>query len=710
MADLRRNVVTWRPSTGPGQDQRLYLRLEGDLVRSAGIKPDLVSATVSYREFDKLAKDWDRAGILEFWFRSGPGELDASGLPATPDVRLDQWWIVDLEPLRYGRARGAAKSRVVEYRLFLADRRHRLVWPRGGHLTIGEINKEPFDVNTGKDALGNPLRNNKEIVDLCLKAMGLTENAPATLTRLPALKNLKWRGNHAPTELEKILGELNHVLTLRQDGSFQIFEIGDATGAEIPQTDTIEADGFAMPLVDRRGKVVVFASFPTAVTDTRTITGLKAKRWQLVCPDIDGQFKTIDQHSLLSTLDLEQLVRDGFAEIPERYRDTIRNFLFRCIRLDPDEFGAPPLLRKKLDGKGLESAAEFEALVAVQGTDGLWRNSASFVQIPVWHLYENGSVVQLQLPLLKLMDPVATDHPEIYAKAIGADDLRGTVSLEVLDKQADGSRRPRYFFCGFQQSLGRIVKLTPEEVQTAIEGKDSDRLIVARPELRLFLSQGEPINQKELEDRCELLAPRFVRGSGSEAKVYISKGFVAGNLNGLVARIKYSQEHPQTTFEVLTWWAPHASYLMRGKESDAAASVAGGSAPAGGAYPAQAAESGQRMAMGASGATQPAVPVMPSAVQREPIGRIFVVSLVLADGNDGDLTHAPTYRYDVYHVGETPLTGQALLAKAAPEVRARAVGQFAQATYGLAYVGKDQKVHLWQAHETPRVVSCEEVA
>lgn len=92
---FKRNLVTWTPDNGA--IVTLALRLEGDLVRTAGMKPDIVTASVTYKEFDKLGGDLDRAGKLEFWYQGAPGELDEEGQPVRPQLTLAKWRLVEAE-------------------------------------------------------------------------------------------------------------------------------------------------------------------------------------------------------------------------------------------------------------------------------------------------------------------------------------------------------------------------------------------------------------------------------------------------------------------------------------------------------------------------------------------------------------------------------------------------------------------------------------
>jgi hypothetical protein len=49
---------------------------------------------------------------------------------------------VDVEPLEYGIDRRQRQAAITKYRLYLADRRHAFISPRGGNLRVGKINFE----------------------------------------------------------------------------------------------------------------------------------------------------------------------------------------------------------------------------------------------------------------------------------------------------------------------------------------------------------------------------------------------------------------------------------------------------------------------------------------------------------------------------------------------------------------------------------------
>lgn len=706
---MRNRRVTFKVDGAKGQ--RIELDVRGDIVRAAGIRPDTFAAEVVYGEYDKVKAMIDTTGTVELWFGHAPGDLDEFNAPVNADVQLFKWRIVDAEGTELAVPVGAAgqplaggKPSYVKYRLILADVRERMQPPRGGFLMYGEINKEPFDDVRGLDANGNPLMSNKELVDACLEALGQGRNAPMTLTASKPLTNLSWMGNVAINELGRILDELGHTLIVRMDGTLRVVRIGDDAHIEFPSDPQRIVGTFEQPRVSRRGKVVVFTSFPTPVTDTRTTRGHTEESkftgdWEFVVPDGEGGWVSIDDDPIVSKYGVQELIRENFDVVPPISRQDRRRlepYLLHCIRLNSDRYGDQRPYRAVITHNGLLTDLSIAARIAIRMNNGLWINTPSVTgeSLTPVTFYDHGRVIQVHQRIGKLMDDEAWMGPNAGFVMIDPGDLRIYITYEVHQYDPARVRRlPEFFYCAFQYVGGKVVKLGSGDALAALKGSEADRIVISRPDLRLWRADGVDQNATELEDLCEFQAPEFLVGSDNPAKEHLITGFYKAELSSRVNRIVYAVSDMTTRISEMTWWAPR-EIAVRNLEDKGYL--------AGSAYPSQPREQDRRMALGAPGSTQPAVLVKYDPSQGpEPSSRLHRVYLVMVEGEGGDRYTAPTFLYDVYLIQG----GKAMAKKAAPEVP-RSWGKCQAATHGLAYMDKE-KLKLFHAFENPEVSDCE---
>src|SRR5258706_3814727 len=288
--DHKFNRITFSPESG----DEVPLTLESDWTRSTGIAPDVNTVYASWKDFN-AADVTGVEGEIRFYYNSSD----------SPDVVLAKIRLVDVEPAEWGVLPNESSPRVLKYRLSFADVREKFIWPYGGFLDHGEINKEPIDLQGGKDVNGHDLLRPTQLAQMCLVKMGLDPTlAPYSMDKGFRPFNVEWRGNHAPTELEKILQETAHVLHLTAKGELLIKDIGDGEAPNIPAGQSLPKLDYKV--ADRRGKVVVLVSAPNAVLSTETITGLldhddddHSDLIQFVVQDKDDSWVKIDDASVL---------------------------------------------------------------------------------------------------------------------------------------------------------------------------------------------------------------------------------------------------------------------------------------------------------------------------------------------------------------------------------------------------------------------------
>src|SRR5438445_11006070 len=185
--DRKNAVVTWRAEAGDmlpadvdaGGPTYIFLKLEAEFVLSAGMDANVNRAIVPYSEYAKLGDAIGSPGIVEFWFNSAPGASDGNDPSAgKPDHAISGVRIIDVEPVTVATVRQPAGENlpadvdtdqpiIAELRLYLADMRERIAYPRGGRLFKGKINPKELK-DSSPDLITNRL-----LVHKCVLAMGV---------------------------------------------------------------------------------------------------------------------------------------------------------------------------------------------------------------------------------------------------------------------------------------------------------------------------------------------------------------------------------------------------------------------------------------------------------------------------------------------------------------------------------------------------------
>jgi hypothetical protein len=615
------------------------LALTAPWVRTCGVGPDVNVAIVLASELEAMGPVTQLNGTIEFYFK----------VFGVPDVRLQNHWVVDVQPEEWGIpvAEGQAKPdpltttpRIISYKVSFADGRENFAFPFGGHLAEGEINKEPIKIASDADGggivddNGHDLINPQRLAKICLEAMGLDPaKAPNSLSDQAPIFNLEWRGSHAATELEKILVATKHAMRCKADGTIDIVRIGTGTGPSVPVDQKLAELPFQG--VERRGRSVVFTSAPNAILETKTIVGPQVDAsgggvtaggetpatdtdtWQFVILDKDRVWKPIKESSFYKTANPLDSIKKDFSDIEEKYRDLVRTTLYRCVRLNPKTFGPAPIRAEMVSNEQGNtilqvSGIEFKAKLAIRNASGIYDNSQDLIPVVVTNLLEDGRIICVAERLLQVSG--ATADPKTAAMEIGENDLSVRCTRERYEKDDAGRWRPKYFWVGFTQQLGRIATLDEDGVNNVLASADG--VIVRRPDLRLVVIDDVEVNRGKLEDIGGGLAPAYV-ASGDPAKMVYAAGFVAGDTDGLVAKITYDQDKVMTAFEVATFFFPGSDYL--------APTLEVGKQGAGEKFPQQAATQPTRLAAGDNGATLSSVPVMPIPLREGDPGVVKVL-------------------------------------------------------------------------------------
>jgi hypothetical protein len=562
-----------------------------------------------------------------------------------PDVRIRRVSIVNVEISDFGVPPAAVNQEpiVTEVRMTFGDSRTRFTAPRGGRLRIGIVNPkkdagadDTEDPTTSAGDRLNQVESVKmdrlQMVQACLKAMGETNvTAPAGLADYPAPEDVKWLGNHAPTELEKLLQGTRFVWCPRLDGTGAIEELGKGTGPAYTSEDALPS--LSIPSVDRRGRTIIFSSYPARMVEYFTdLEGPADDGWAFVIRDSKGRWINPNTEEGFGTGWLHDAFADDFSKIDDAtWRENLRSDAYRCIGYMGTEEHIGNILTRTLDKDGKLGPMKVTAKAVVQDrVTGLYKNSDDYVAAQATHVI-GGRVLRLDRRLFKLSskDPIPPEFLwDNLQELEGADpdpakkhpsgDLRVTFSIELAEQDAgDGNGqnkkwRPRYYHAGFQKRAGGIVKLKDDEVANLLDGLgDDDAIVVPRTDLQAVVVGGQVANQQGLDDHARALAEGFLIGSGDPLVLRLARGFHPAEPSGLVSEVHWSQEKLLTTAYLRNWFAPTGalgdSRLLRELEGG----ENGGGGGGGSAYPNQGATEAGRKALGAGGAAQDVTPVQP---------------------------------------------------------------------------------------------------
>jgi hypothetical protein len=603
-------------------DVEIPLTLDTDWIITAGDRPNINVATCLASDFNRLST-W--TGSINFYFTSDPNGDDDDGDGGDPDVTLLGITVVDVQVGRVGILKGNDSTQIVDFKVSFADVRHQLVPPRGGVLILGDVNQEPF---TGPVQNGAPtLVSNTELIHDCLEATGQDyELGDGDFDSFPPMRKLQWFGARAPEELSKLLQWIGGVLYVTSDGSLGVDLLGSGQGAPEIDPDDMLAN-VQLPVIDRRGKTVVFISAPTAaqmVYDSTSNAGNSDSppNWDFVARDTDGSWQTLDNNSILSGLDPEEEIANGFSDVPDQYVAQLESDVYHCIQLDTDDYDPlyASLLKQVARSDGFMDDISATATIARRNSqDGSWANTTQDVNLQVTHVYGGVNVLRFADRLGKV-SPSPTLDPDGNFQAIQANDITINFATEAA---ADTGNGKGYFACGFSSanlgdgSLGDTFggggpqPLAQDQVTSALQGGD-DIVVLHSPALRLRRVNGQKTpdgdNFQDLQDQCQQLAAQVLAGSGAPPQMIVARGFYEAELSGVVSEIRYSQKDATTTIRVNSWFAPATAYQVDpgvARQLATARTLAGGGQPTGEAHPNQAVTLPSRTALGESGASQP---------------------------------------------------------------------------------------------------------
>jgi hypothetical protein len=635
MADLRYKIVTFNAG-----GTRIALTLDGAWRLSAGLKPDTNSALVPYTEWDKLGVP-DAEGTIEFWFTTPPGDAEGDpGVGGQPDVSLDGWRIVEVRSSKIGIPLGQTAPRVIEYHVFFQDGREQFVEPRGGRLRLGLINAGAAPADDADAQV--PEMSLSQLIQACVSKMGATVDGslPADVDQVDAPRDLKWFGNHAPSELAKLLDLAGLAFCPQSDGTFNLQRV---TNDGTPQiTGGTLLPEVPIPAIDRRGKIVIFSSFPLPITETLTLEGPRDDQWQFVVQDSIGRWKAPADCDLVNNNGgLLAQWQKKFADVDLKYRARITGQAYRFIRLGDGsnppagEASRPlppaqqsPVLNRLIQQDGSVSDLTVTAKVATfDQKSGQWSNTSG-VTVPA--RFKSGSnILELGSALIQVSQP--TNDLWGGAQELSKGDVQVTFTIPQYEQvqSATGSGaganwQPKYFHVGFQRSGGGVTQLSDDAVANALDGGARDAVVIPCGELlRLRVYNDNPANKADLVALAQGWADRLLANANKPMRVIEAAGFASCEISGLVSEIEWDQEHVRTAVGVNNWYRPagviDAATLgqLEGRSGGNAQGEAGAGAAAG-AFPLESLTQSTRQSLGEPGATLPMVPLQPIAAPPAP--------------------------------------------------------------------------------------------
>ena len=630
-AKARFNLITFRPDV-EGVAPRIFLKLDGGWKRTAGLKPDINRAFVSYHEFAKLGGDANVIGTVEFWYTASP-------VGGTPDVALKGERIVAVEASGQGVTPDTATtgSTTYEYLVFFADFRERWVSPRGGRLEMGVFNQgpparasigpRPYNPDDDPATLERgPQLDLRDMINLCLAKMGSGGIAlPKAVDGIDAPRDVKWFGNHAPTELEKLLSLCGCVLCPELDGTPSIQAMTNQGTPTFPAGEQLPTQ--SIPKVDRRGKYVVFSSYPSRAIGTQTdsvnptlAATDSSLDWQFVCQDKAGNWVQLWKCDLITAAypDVLTALRDEFYLVDPVYKERVFAQAMSCIRaLQQPPAAVSPVLNRRFEADGLDYAIQVKAAIAVQSS-GDWANAASPIEIAASHRNDQ-DVLFLSSKLIQIGSATSTT-PFLYRNISGPAPFTVRYSYEMsqpLDVEVKGSNAIRYFPLYFHVGFvaggaaggvgGNVTQMSDDDVENAIDGNTGDAIILTRPQWRLLNVDGEDVNRDALVAKGQAEAGKYLADASVPDRICASRGFSPVAPSGLVTEVEWDQVSLKTTCRLADWFSV-AGNLSEQHElrKEERAGVAGAET-----YPNQGITESTRTANFEAGATQPVLPISP---------------------------------------------------------------------------------------------------
>jgi hypothetical protein len=569
---------------------------------SSGMKPDVNHARVSPIELQKLGPNPGVTGAL-FWYGNNDPEADEDGSGA--DVVMTFISIVDVQPEELGESPQLGYGvQVLVWRVFFADWRDGLQFPRGGRLNLGLMNQSPVASSvtadhamSGDKTLYEDLYQNSELLTMCFKAMNIDDwaTAPDDADNIDPVTNLQWHGTHAPTALADLMSKVGATFCPHLDGTASVEVIGEG---DQPQPDASDVIAWLnIPAIDRRGKVAILTSAPAPKKQTQWIGGPTGDTWQFVIQDtndvwfniaegsdwadfreqcgFDDNIRPIDVLNIFEKLAASSDATADFGKVQNRVREQ----LYRCVRLSPDQYppDKTPILRFVFEADGSTTYISCQAIIAQQVAPGIYRDSADPMDLPCAQCVE-GCMLQFHDLLVKTNDGSDPDNTGQFMELYGGDpegdgsdaDLQIRVTQEMVIQDTDDAGntiyKPDYYEIGFTgDGQGNPQKMSDGDVQNALDKPDRNTTLHWRPEWTNSLVwnvDGTDTDHSTIDSAAAAEAKNLLQNLSQPSQELHIRGFFDCDLNGIISEIQWLQKEYKTVIKINQYYRGGSEQLQ----------------------------------------------------------------------------------------------------------------------------------------------------
>jgi hypothetical protein len=526
--------------------------LESPFRRTVGMKPDVNRVRCPFPEFVKIAAGLDTGFCsLSLWM-----DKEDAGQSV---VTIEGLRVVLVQRGAKGAIRGVPGLNPVDYTLFITDARGDVVKPFGGLMCEGLVNPDTNDDGAADIDIFRlpPPLSMSECILLCCKRMGFTPSQfPLFGSDIVPPTNLRWFGAPAETELESLLEQSGAVLAPKLDGTLGIYKAGVGEPPPFPAADVDSS--CVDPAPDRRGRVLVITSAPSAIIDTLELRGPAPDAdLQFVMPDAKGVWREIDDPTIKLTYGWESpvsAIRNNFNGVNQFHRDNAKRYLYRCVRLNPEHYN--PLTRRILrrvaalsdpTAPGAQvnlSFIDLRAKRAVRQDGGYWQNWTETVRCNVEYLFWPNVIMSSEL-LGKVKGAGQVRDFESNFDALQLGDLTVTLSIESAT-QVQQRWVPEYSVFAYRLRNNEVVPVDDNEAKSlAAEPPAGTVAFLNVPGLQRVRDAQRLGPQSDnigaLRKMADTIAAQYFAGVTTRSTEITLRGFHAIDLGGRVNEVTYDQ-------------------------------------------------------------------------------------------------------------------------------------------------------------------------
>ena len=674
------------------------MRSEGSIDLKPGLDVGVWGFTCIAADLAEILKHNDWKGRLDF-YRSIT--ISLSDLALT----IDSVEIIDVElgelgvPLPDGAPTDQSIDPVnrelvaIEYKLAIADFRHRLRAPRGGLLTLGELNKKPIDSKTGKDGNGRDPRTNAQLVEACLKEMGfkIVTGDPGAgeavypkdkIAGTPMLMDLDWRAVNPSEELSRILKSLGYIICPTLRGGLKIQKPGIGDDPSFGNAKVLS--NLPVGSIDRRPTKLLVTSAPNAIRETVDFVGMNYQLEYCFLDVTDGKWKRWKEIDYLKNLDPISEFQNWWPNLPpvqvggktfNIYRN-LEAYAFKCIRLNPDMFPRDTRVFSYIDSaeNTPQSLTVLAAIPSLDPKTQTWAPTVEMAQVPVAAMLDSGRVICCKELLMKIGGSgFSTKEPRKYLVPLDLMQVNVRLTWDGWNTATGG---PQCFRIGIE---GHAEEFYFTHEDDGLDGFAPDATI-ARPDLVLRKLNGDPQNYDELVESVTQIGFTHLPSKLVPRRIRI-EGYHKVELSGRISRVRITQTPPMTEVDIDDFGSPKNGGFRAAAPPPTT--------------------SQERQQVGAPGSVPPFVQLSPGEGGGGDGAQLFYVKLATDGGGDGGLESKPSYTYVVRDSGDKVIGSNVV-----PSWQ-RVKGSHLPAESGIARYKSDGAVQLLYGDEVANTGECD---